>query len=103
MSRAMHERAQARLQRREQLRRKFPIAGRILENPAVARMFIETAPFTRILIELGLPPTPGLGRDNHDAIVNLIKDALGIVSLSDAEFEHAIGLATPPECRETVQ
>lgn len=89
--------------RRERLARKFPVAGRILEDPTGARIYIAMAPFARVLIEQGVHPTPGLGVENFDAVVSLIKDGLGLAALSDAAFEAAIRLATPPECRETLQ
>ena len=38
-----------------------------------------------------------------DACVALVKDAIGVASLSDEEFEYALRLSTPPECRETSQ
>ena len=68
-----------------------------------AQAFLASAPLARRMFAAGLSPTPGMGVAEFDACVALIKDALGLASLSDEEFEHALRLSTPPECRETSQ
>ena len=90
-------RAQARL------RRLPPIAQKLAKNRAAAREFLTLAPMTRSMFAAGISPTPGMDLAEFDAIVAIIKDALGITPLSDAEFEMALRLSTPPEYRETAQ
>jgi hypothetical protein len=94
---ARREREQARL------RRLPPFAQKLIKNRAAAREFIRTAPLTRQMFAAGLSPTPGMGLAEFDAMMAIIKDARGIAPLSDAEFEMALRLSTPPECRETAQ
>ena len=91
---------QARIAR---LNRVPEIVRRLVADGKAARVYVETAAFTRLLFVAGISPTPGMGLAEHDACVAIIKDALGIARLSDAEFEHALRLSTPPECRETAQ
>ena len=78
-------------------------AQKLITNHAAARAYIDLAPFTRLMFAAGMSPTPGMGLAEFDAIVAIIKDALGITPLSDAEFEMALRLSTPPECREIAQ
>lgn len=104
MGKAARAHAQSRKERRERLRRKFPFAAQtIIEDRAVARMLVKTAPLARVLIEEGITSTPDLGVESFDAGIAIIKDALGMVRLTDEEFEHALRLSTVPECREMLQ
>ena len=104
MGKEARMRAQARAGRRERLRLKFPNAARdIIENRAFAHLFLATAPLIRMLIEAGVSPTHNLGLASHDAMVAIVKDALGIDHLDEEGFEHALRLATPPECRGAPQ
>lgn len=102
MSKAARANVKRRRQRRARLGRKFSIAEQIFNDHSFARMILDTAPLTRVLIEQGLAPVPDCGLENHDAVIRLIEDGLGLATLTDAEFESAIRLATPPEFRETV-
>lgn len=91
------DRAQVRLNR-------LPRFGQeLIANRAIARQFLTLAPMTRSMFVAGISPTPGMGLAEFDAIIAIIKDALGITPLSDIEFEMALRLSTPPECRETAQ
>jgi hypothetical protein len=94
---AHRERAQVRLHRLP------PFAQKLIKNRAAAREFIAIAPLTRLMFAAGLSPTPGMGLAEFDAIIAIIKDALGMAGLSDEAFEHALRLSTPPEFRETAQ
>lgn len=91
------QRKQARLKRLPALARK------LVTNPAAARNFIAAAPFARMAISAGISPTPGMGIREFDAMLAIVKDAVGVASLTDEEFEHALRLSTPPECREKAQ
>ncbi len=101
MGNEAREGAQVRHKRRERLRRQMPFAYQLLGNAAVARKFIDSALLGRVLVGLGISPVPDFGLDNFDACVAILKDGLGIAYLSDAQFEQAMRLATPPEFRET--
>lgn len=90
-------RAQARLNRLP------PSAQRLISNPAAARQFLAAAPLARLMFAAGISPTPGMGVAEFDAMISLVKDALGEAPLSDEEFEHALRLSTPPEYREVAQ
>jgi hypothetical protein len=79
------------------------VARRLVADRKAARAFVEASTFTRVLFAAGISPTPGMGLPEHDACVAIVKDALGITRLSDAAFEHALSLSTPPECRGTMQ
>ncbi len=92
-----HARAQERLNRLPRF------AQNLIANRAVAREFLTLAPMTRSMFAAGISPTPGMGLAEFDAIIAIIKDSLGITPLSDIEFEMALRLSTPPECRETAQ
>jgi hypothetical protein len=92
-----HNRAQARLNRLP------PMAQRLIKNRAAAREFIAIAPLARLMFAAGPSPEPDMGVAEFDAIISIIKDALGSSPLSDEEFERALRLSTPPECRETAQ
>ena len=87
----------------ERLNRLPRFAQKLIANRAAAREFINDAPMTRLMFAAGISPTPGMGLAEFDAIIAIIKDALGITPLSDAEFEMALRLSTPPEYRETTQ
>jgi hypothetical protein len=100
MSKRTHAHAQGRFARRVRLPR---IAQSLIANHATARQFLQGAPFARMMIAGGMEPTPGLGIAEFDACVALVKDAIGLAPLSDEEFEYALRLSTPPECRETSQ
>jgi len=89
--------------KQERLKRLPPIAQRLIKNRAGAREFLAAAPLTRIMYAAGISPTPDMGINEFDAGVAILKDALGIAPLSDEEFEHALRLMTPPECRKTAQ
>jgi hypothetical protein len=78
-------------------------ARRLIADRKAARAFVEASAFGRVLFAAGISPTPGMGLPEFDACVALVKDALGITRLSDAAFEHALRLSTPPKCRETAQ
>jgi hypothetical protein len=76
---------------------------RFVQDPEMARAFLNAMPLTRMMIAAGIELTPGLGLANHDAMASIMRDVLGDERLSDEEFEHALILATPPEYRETLQ
>lgn len=83
---------------------RLPItAQRLIENRAAAREFLKAAPLTRMMFATGFYPTPGMGLREFDAMLAIVKDALGLTPLSDEDFEQALRLSTPPECRETAQ
>lgn len=88
---------------RARLNRLPPIAQKLITNRTVAREFIAAAPLTRLMFAAGISPVPDMGLAEFDAIMAIIKDALGVAPLSDNEFEQALRLSTPPECRETAQ
>lgn len=75
----------------------------LIGNREAVQFYMASMPLTRQLVAGGLSPTPGFGLSEFDACVALVKDAIGIAPLSDKEFEHALRLSTPPECRETSQ
>ena len=56
-----------------------------------------------MLFAAGVSRTPGMGLPEFDACAAIVKDALGIRRLSDAEFEQALRVSTPPEFWETTQ
>ena len=87
----------------QRLNRLPPFAQRLISDRAWAHAFLEFAPLARLMFVAGLSPTPGMGVAEYDACVAIVKDAIGLASLSDGEFEHALRLSTPPECRETSQ
>jgi hypothetical protein len=91
----------SRARAQERLNRLPRFAQKLIANPAAARTFIDIAPLTRMLIANGVSPEPDLGVAEFDACI--AKDALGVMPLSDEEFEHVLRLSTPPECRETAQ
>ena len=95
MSRKNSQRAE---RKRQRLNRLPPFARRLISDHGMARVMLATAPFTRQMFAAGLSPTPGMGVAEFDACVSLVKDALGLVPLSDEAFEHALRLSTPPEC-----
>lgn len=109
MGTAARAHAEVRRERRERLGRQFPTAEGILSNRPMALWFLEVLRFNRAVIEQyadarpDFDPTRDYGVANHDAVISLIKDGLGLVTLTDAEFETAFRLATSPECRETLQ
>jgi hypothetical protein len=78
-------------------------ARRLISDRGRAQAFLASAPLARQMFAAGLSPTPGMGVAEFDACVALVKDAIGLASLSDEEFERALRLSTPPECRETSQ
>ncbi len=79
-----------------------PFARRLISD-GMAQVMVATSPFARQMFAAGYAPTPGMGVAEFHACLSLMKDALGITALSDEEFEHALRLSTPPECRETSQ
>jgi hypothetical protein len=79
------------------------LARHLIANRKAAQAFLASAPLARQMFAAGLSPTPGMGVAEFDACVALVKDAIGLASVSDEEFEHALRLSTPPECRETSQ
>jgi hypothetical protein len=89
--------------KQQRLKRLPPYARRLLSDRGRAQVMVATAPLARQMFAAGLSPTPGMGVAEFDACVALVKDAIGLASLSDEEFEHALRLSTPPECRETSQ
>jgi hypothetical protein len=100
MSRNNSHRAE---QKQHRLNRLPPFARRLISDRDRAHAFLASAPLARQMFAAGLSPTPGMGVVEFDACVALVKDAIGLASLSDDEFEHALRLSTPPECRETSQ
>jgi hypothetical protein len=89
--------------KRQRLNRLPQLAKSLIANRGAAQAFIASASFTRQLVAAGAPITPGFGVDEFNACVALVKDAIGVASLSDEEFEYALRLSIPPECRETSQ
>jgi hypothetical protein len=87
----------------ERLNRLPRIAQALVADQAAARQFLAAAPLGRMAIAAGISPSPGLGVAEFDAMISLIRDAIGDARLSDAEFEHALRLSIPPECREVAQ
>jgi hypothetical protein len=87
----------------QRLDRLPPYARRLLSDRGRAQVMVATAPLARQMFAAGLSPTPGMGVAEFDACVALVKDAIGVARLSDEEFEHALRLSTPPQCRETSQ
>jgi len=100
MSRKNSQRAERKRQRLNRLPR---LAKSLIANREAAQAFIASVSFTRELVAASAPITPGFGVAEFDACVALVKDAIGVAPLSDEEFEHALRLSTPPECRETSQ
>jgi hypothetical protein len=92
-SNARNARKQARLKRLPRF------IQAMIADPEIARAILASAPFARMLIPLGIPPEPEYGYTQHDAYVAIFKDALGIIDLSDGEFELAMRIMTPPEFR----
>ena len=90
-------------QKQHRLNRLPPFARRLISDRGRAQAFLVSAPLARLMFVAGLSPTPGIGVAEFDACVALVNDAIGLASLSDEEFEHALRLSTPPECRETSQ
>jgi hypothetical protein len=100
MSRKNSQRAERKRQRLNRLPR---LAQGLVANREAAQAFLASAPFARLLVANSVSLTPGFGLAELDACVALVKDAIGVASLSDEEFEYALRLSTPPECRETSQ
>jgi hypothetical protein len=100
MSNRTHAHAQARGAR---LTRLPPIIQRLIADPETALQFLAMMPMVRMMIAAGHEPTPGLGLAEHDAMFAILSDALGAKRLSDEEFEQALIVSTPPECRGTLQ
>ena len=99
-SRRRRAQAQARIARLDRLP---GFARRLIADRKAAREFVELAPFARMLFAAGVSRTPGMGLPEFDACAAIVKDALGIRRLSDAEFEQALRVSTPPEFWETTQ
>lgn len=87
----------------QRLNRLPRLAKGLIADREAAQAFLASVPFTRQLVANGVSLTPGFGLAEFDACVALVKDAIGVAPLSDADFEHALRLSTPPECRETPQ
>lgn len=100
MSKRTHARAQA---RRARLTRLPPMIQRLIVDKKKGLQFLGAMPMVRKMIAAGLEATPGLGLPEHDAMFAILSDALGVERLSDEEFEQALIVSTPAECRETVQ
>jgi hypothetical protein len=96
MNTASRARAEARLLRLP------PIVRQLARTPDVARFVVANMPFTKALIEAGFFPTE-MTVELADAFSSLVLDALGDLTLSDAEFELALRISTPTEFRETAQ
>lgn len=81
------------------------IAQRLIANLGVnvehAQQYLCSASLARLIIAHRISPTPDFGLAEHDAIIAIVKDALGIEPLSDEEFERVLLISTPPECRGT--
>jgi len=91
-------------ERNQQRLNRLPrLAQGLIANREAAHAFLACAPFGRVFVATGAEFTPGFGVDEFDACVALVRDAIGLAPLSDEEFEHALRLSTPPECRETSQ
>ena len=91
-------------ERNQQRLNRLPrLAQGLIANREAAQAFLASAPLTRQIVAMGVSLTPGFGLAEFDACVALVKDAIGVAPLSDEEFEHALRLSTPPECRETSQ
>jgi hypothetical protein len=88
---------------RARLRRLSPLTQGLINNRAAALELLAIAPFLRLMFANGFSPEPDLGLPEFDAMIAIFKDALGIAPLSDEDFEHALRLSTPPECREPLQ
>ncbi len=80
-----------------------PFARRLISDRDMAQAFLATAPLARQMFVAGRSPTPGMGVAEFDACIALVKDALGLESLSDEAFERALRLSTPSEYREASQ
>jgi hypothetical protein len=100
MSRKNSERAELKRQRLNRLPRGVQ---RMIADRCTMQKILVGAPFARLMFAAGHSPTPGMGVAEFDAYISLMKDALGLAALSDGEFEHALRLMIPPECRETSQ
>lgn len=93
----------SRARAQERLNRLPRFAQRLIANPAGARAWVDLAPLTRMLIANGVSREPDFGVAEFDACLAIVKDALGVMPLSDEEFEHVLRLSTPPEFRESAQ
>jgi hypothetical protein len=91
----------SRAETHKRLNRLPPFAQKLVGDHAAARQLLATAPIVRMLIANGVSISPGLGLAEFDACIALVNDAIGVARLTDEEFEHALRLSTPPECRET--
>jgi hypothetical protein len=100
MRKAAVSQAKVRGRRRERQGVRFSFKEHILRKSVLAHRFLDIAPLTRVLIERGLCPVPGLRLEHVDAMVRLIKDALGLITLTDEEFESAVPLTVLPELWE---
>ena len=85
----------------QRLDRLPPFAQKLVGDRAAARQLLAAAPLSRTLIASGISVDPDFGLAEFDACIALVKDAIGVARLTDEEFEHALRLSTPPECRET--
>lgn len=71
----------------------------LIADSVSAHILLASEPFSRTLFELGVTPEPDAGVAQHDAFFAIVKDALGMIDLSDGEFEAAMRVMTPPEFR----
>ena len=96
--------ANARMARKQARLARLPrfLQGMLADRQS-ARAYLAAAPFARIIYEVGIELTPGCGVTQHDAMVAIVRDMAGEVSLSDGEFEYCMRVLTPPECREREQ
>lgn len=93
------ERSAARARQQARVKRLPSFIQRLIANPRAAHRLLAIGPFTRQMLLQGISPTPGYGVAQHDASQAIVKDALGLAELTDAEFELALRTMTPPDYR----
>jgi hypothetical protein len=74
-----------------------------MASRGMAQAMVANAPLVRQKFAAGFSPSPGMGMAEFDAVISIAKDLLGLAPLSDEEFELALRLSTPPECRDALQ